>query len=70
MTIAQTVENIMKMSKFYQMNTAEEQETIMCAVGYLENLKIFIERIDGISEEWKERAMGSYNERQVDLVDR
>lgn len=70
MTIAQTAENIMKMSKFYQMNTAEEQETIRCAIGYLENLKIFIERIDGISEEWKERAIENYNERQVDLVDR
>lgn len=59
MTIGRTIENIMEMSQFYQMNTAEKQETIRCVVGYLENLKIFVERIDGISEEWKERAMGN-----------
>lgn len=58
MTIGKTMENLVKMQKFYQMNTDEEQETIRCAVGYLENLMIFVQRMDGIAEDWKERAMG------------
>ncbi len=59
MTIGETMENLVKMQKYYQMNTEFERETIRCAVGYLENLKVFVEKIDGISEKWKERAMNS-----------
>lgn len=59
MTIGETMENLVKMQKYYQMNTESERETIRCAVGYLENLKVFVEKIDGISENWKERAMNS-----------
>ena len=59
MTISETMENLVKMQKYYQMNTESERETIRCAVGYLENLKVFVEKIDGISEKWKERAMNS-----------
>lgn len=59
MTIGETMENLVKMQKYYQMNTESERETIRCAVGYLENLKVFVEKIDGISEKWKERAMNS-----------
>ena len=59
MTISQTMENLLKMSKFYQMNTDEEKETMRCAIGYLENLRVFIEKIDGISDDWKERAIGN-----------
>lgn len=59
MTIMETMENLVKMQKYYQMNTKEEEETIRCAVGYLENLKVFVEKIDGISEKWKERATNS-----------
>ena len=59
MTISETMENLVKMQKYYQMNTESERETIRCAVGYLENLKVFAEKIDGISEKWKERAMNS-----------
>lgn len=59
MTIGETMENLVKMQKHYQMNDESERETIRCAVGYLENLKVFVEKIDGISENWKERAMNS-----------
>lgn len=59
MTIGKTMENLVKMQRFYQMNTEEEQETIRCAVGYLENLTIFVQRMDGIAEDWKERAVGN-----------
>lgn len=47
------------MHRFYQMNTEEEQETIRCAVGYLENLTIFVQMMDCIAEDWKERAVGN-----------
>lgn len=57
MTIYNVMSNLMKMMKYYQMNTDEEQETIRCAVGYLENLKVFAEKLDGISQRWKERAI-------------
>lgn len=58
MTIEKTMENLMKMQKFYQMNTPEEQETMLCAIGYLENLKVFAERLDSVSPDWKEKAVG------------
>lgn len=57
MTIYNVMSNLMKMMKYYQMNTDEEQETIRCAVGYLENLKVFAEKLDNVSSDWKERAI-------------
>lgn len=57
MTIYKVMSNLMKMMKYYQMNTDEEQETIRCAVGYLENLMFLAERLDNISPDWKERAI-------------
>ena len=63
MTIYNVMSNLMKMQKFYQMNTEEEQETIRCAVGYLENLKVFAEKMDGVSADWKERAVGNDTKR-------
>lgn len=59
MTIIKTMENLLEMSNKYHMVSEEEQETIRCAIGYLENLKVFVEKIDGISETWKERAVGN-----------
>lgn len=59
MTIIKTMENLLKISKTYKMDSDEEQETILCAIGYLENLKVFIEKTEGISEDWKERAVGN-----------
>lgn len=52
MTIKAVIENLWKMKKFYQMNTEEENEVIISAVGYLENLDAFTEKINGLSEEW------------------
>ena len=63
MKIYNVMENLIRMQKFYQMNTAEEQETIRCAVGYLENLRAFAEKMDGVCEDWKERALGDDTER-------
>lgn len=57
MTICEVMKNLMEMQKFYQMNTEKEQETIRCAVGYLENLKVFAEKLDNVSSDWKERAI-------------
>lgn len=59
MTILKTMENLLKISKTYEMDSDEEQETILYAIGYLENLKVFIEKIEGVSEDWKERAVGN-----------
>ena len=47
MTIYEVMKNLMEMQKFYQMNTEKEQKTIRCAVGYLENLMRFAEKLDG-----------------------
>ncbi len=58
MTIYEVMQNLMEMQRNYQMNT-KEKETIHYAIGYLENLKVFIEKIDGLSEEWKEKAIGT-----------
>ena len=52
MTIKAVIENLWKMKKFYQMNTEEENEVIISAVGYLENLDSFTEKINGLSEDW------------------
>ena len=57
MTIYEVMKNLMEMQRYYQMNTENEQETIRCAVGYLENLMRFAEKLDGISQRWKERAI-------------
>lgn len=59
MTIYEVMQNLMEMQQNYQMNTEKEKETIQYAIGYLENLKIFVEKIDGLSEDWKERAIGT-----------
>lgn len=47
MTIKAVIENLWKMKKFYQMNTEEENEVIISAVGYLENLDAFTDKIRG-----------------------
>ena len=59
MTIYEVMKNLMEMQQNYQMSTEKEKETIQYAIGYLENLKIFVEKIDGLSEDWKERAIGT-----------
>ena len=58
MTISKVVENLWKMKNFYQMNTEEEEETIVYAIGYLENLDVLTDKIDGISSEWMARKGG------------
>lgn len=59
MTISKVAENLWKMKNFYQMNTEEEEETIMYAIGYLENLDVLTDKIDGISSEWMARKGGT-----------
>lgn len=59
MTISKVVENLWKMKNFYQMNTEEEEETIVYAIGYLENLDVLTDKIDGISSEWMARKGGT-----------
>ena len=59
MTIYEVMQNLVEMQQNYQMNTEKEKETIHYAIGYLENLKVFVEKIDGLSEDWKERAIGT-----------
>ena len=59
MTIKKVVENLWEMKKFYQMNKEEEVETIVYAIGYLENLDVLTDKINGISSEWIEKKGGA-----------
>lgn len=59
MTIKKVVEKLWEMKKFYQMNTEEEVETIVYAIGYLENLDVLTDKINGISSEWMEKKGGA-----------
>ena len=59
MTIKNVVENLWEMKKFYQMNKEDEVETIVYAIGYLENLDVLTDKINGISSEWIEKKGGA-----------